>query len=408
MAGLPGVTIVIGNGGLGRTAQTNDGIVGLILTGAAISAGGGVTGIALYEPKSLFSLKDAETLGITATATADANKAAWAQIRDFYQEAGEGALLWIMLKAAADTQAQMLDHLNGTNTAKKLIDASQGTIRVLFSSNWQAASFSPTLAYGLHDDVQNALARGQDLGNFYAGQQKPLRVLVDGRDFNGTVTDLIDLHSYPFNRCGVCLAGNSASGPGGKHAAMGLLAGRVAPNPVMRNIGRVEDGPVLVTGATLTSGSALSAWTDAQLATAHDRGYIVFRRHVRRAGFYYNDDPMATANTDDFYSLANGRVIDKAAILAHDTYLANLLSEVPVQADGKIPAGLVKTWQQQIENALRLQMTQKGEVSGATCTIDPNQNILATDTIEAVLRVTPVGTLRKMTVKLGLFNPATA
>jgi hypothetical protein len=61
--GLPKVGITILNGQLGQVASTDDGVAGLLMTGVA------GTGIALSEVKQIFSVADAEALGITLHTT---------------------------------------------------------------------------------------------------------------------------------------------------------------------------------------------------------------------------------------------------------------------------------------------------------------------------------------------------
>ena len=90
MAGLPGVSITINNDQLGQTNQTADTIAGLIATGVTVAGAGNVT---VNLPYQLFSLEDAEAIGITAGGT---NAYAHSQIKDFYDGAGKGAGLWII------------------------------------------------------------------------------------------------------------------------------------------------------------------------------------------------------------------------------------------------------------------------------------------------------------------------
>lgn len=401
--GLPKVVISISNNNLGRVNPTSDGVAGLLLTGVAIAAGAGVAGLALGVPRQLFGLKDAEALGIRSDATALANQAAWRQIRDFYSQAGEGSELWIQLCAATDNQAKRLD-VNELAQARNLLEVAGGKIRLLGSSNWQADGYVPAATQGgLDKDVLDALPKAHALGQYYGGNSRPIRVLLDGRNWSGTPGDLTDLKTLTYNRVAISLAGNEV---GKKHAAIGLLLGRLAGKPVQRNPGYVDDGPALADGAVLTDGAPRFYQDMAIWDALHDKGYIVLRQFPNRGGYFFSDDHTATADSDDFYSLANGRVIDKAAVIAHDTYLRNLLGEVPVQANGRIPAALIKTWQQQIENALNKLMVQTGNASNAFCVIDAAQDVIGTDTLVARLYVTPVGTLRRIEVPLALYNPA--
>src|ERR1044072_4549048 len=117
---LPDVKIVLQNGTLGSIVQTADGIAGIMLTGASegdIDAG---------TPFVITSLTDAENQGLSEAG----NPFAYKQIREFYNEAGEGALLYVLLVANTVTVASMADNTNA-NGAKKLLDYAGGKIRVL-------------------------------------------------------------------------------------------------------------------------------------------------------------------------------------------------------------------------------------------------------------------------------------
>ena len=46
--------------------------------------------------------------------------------------------------------------------------------------------------------------------------------------------------------------------------------------------------------------------------TLSTKGYITFRTFVGKAGYFFSDDHLATAVTDDYHSICNRRVIDKA------------------------------------------------------------------------------------------------
>jgi hypothetical protein len=147
----------------------------------------------------------------------------------------------------------------------------------------------------------------------------------------------------------------------------------------------------------------------ARATALHDKGFVFLRSHALKAGYFWNDDHMVTADTDDYYSLANGRVIDKVARIAYATFLEELLDEVQVDpTTGRIAATTVKQYQASIERAIGLAMAANGEISGVEAFIDPTQDILATSTLVVDLRVIPTGTNRVIIVKLGLSNPNAA
>ena len=88
--GLPNVYIIVNRSGLGQVACTQDGIMGMLLAGAPPTL---PEDLELNISKSIFSLADAEKVGITENGT---NAQAWKQIKEFYDEGGSGKKLWMM------------------------------------------------------------------------------------------------------------------------------------------------------------------------------------------------------------------------------------------------------------------------------------------------------------------------
>ena len=48
------------------------------------------------------------------------------------------------------------------------------------------------------------------------------------------------------------------------------------------------------------------------------------------------------------------------------------------------------------------EMKRNGEISGYEAYINPNQQVLRTSKLEVIVKIVPVGTLRKIEVKIGL------
>ena len=95
---LPNVTINLENGNLGRIAQSDDGVAGLILTGAAVS-----DKLALNEVYLINSSRDIARLGITA----ENNPLAHKELTAFYTETGDGAELYLLVVSEATLLSQM-------------------------------------------------------------------------------------------------------------------------------------------------------------------------------------------------------------------------------------------------------------------------------------------------------------
>lgn len=392
MTGLPGVNIDINNKGLGQTNQTEDTIAGLIITGTTVAGAGNVTQGNTYQ---LFALQDAVNIGIVEGGT---NDFAYKQVKHFYDQAGQGAELWIMLVTAATQMSTIVDK-DEADYAVKLLDAANGRIRTLAVSQKSAAGV--TVANGVDEDVDTAAVNAQELAEQYAGNFKPLKVVIDGKDFNGEVADLKDYKTSSYNRVSILLAGTT-----GKNAAIGLLIGRLASNPVQRSVARVRDGELRIATATFTDGNAIedleAAW-DAII----NKGYIFLRTVPAKAGYYFTSDVTLTEDADDLNSIKRVAVIDKVTLITLGVATDYINDEIPLNADGTIASSIVGLIKAQIENAINGNMTDNGEISGCKATIDPAQNIVSTNELKVRLDILPVAYSKYIQVDLGFTTSLT-
>ena len=386
MAGLPGVIISVNNNQLGQTNQTEDTIAGLIVTGSTVAGAGNVTAGNTYQ---LFSLEDAVAIGITNGGT---NDFAYQAIKQFYDQAGKGAELWIMLVTSAITMSTVLDKTE-TDYAVKLLDAAQGRIRTLAVS--QKSSGTITVANGVDEDVDLAVSEGQSLAQQYADAYKPLKVIVDGKDFNGTVADLKNYKTTKLNRVSILLAGT-----GGKNASVGLLLGRLASNPVQRSVARVKDGDLGIATAKFTNDAAIETLETSWDAIT-DKNYIFLRTIAGKSGYFFTDDWTLTDDADDLNTIKRLAVIDKATLLALGVATNFINDEIPLNSDGTIAPSLIGNIKADIENAINVNMTDNGEISGCKVTINPAQNVASTSTLAVTLAIQPVAHSKFIEIDLG-------
>ena len=406
MSGLPKVNIIIRNGGLAGAAGTNDQVCGLILQAPVQPSG-----LALATPQQINSLSDAEGLGITASFDSTNTTNCHKQIADFYSVKDAdgnylnvGKELWIMIVVNTTLMATVLD-VTQLTMAYALINASNGRIKMLGVSRKPVGSYSPTYTGQLDVDVTNARTKAQALREYFKGVYKPFRVLIDGRDFQGTLASLTNLRAEANNGVGVVLGADVVST---KESLVGLALGKFAAGPVQRNIGRVKDGNIGISAAFFNGTVLVTDIKDIDMATldgVHDKGYIFPRKHAGLDGYYWNDDPSASPLTDDFAQLSRGRIIDKALVIAYQTYVNELNDDLEVDEQGKISAGVAKYYQAVIETALRNAFfggTFGAEVSNIKVVVDPNQNIITTNKIVVTVYIQPKAYSKTIEVSLGL------
>ena len=129
-----------------------------------------------------------------------------------------------------------------------------------------------------------------------------------------------------------------------------------------------------------------------------------------KSGYYWSDDRLATAASDDYATIARRRTIDKAYRIAYKTLVDEVGAEVSLNAEGKLSAPHCKGVETSVESAIVNSMTSEGNLGndpddpsdlGVQCYIDPDQNILATSRYEMSLKVKPYGYSKYINVKLG-------
>jgi hypothetical protein len=390
---LPRVKIVFENGALGSVAPGADGVAGLICT----SAGGLIDRIQQGVPSVVYSLADLVFLGASETGFL------YRQVKEFYDEAGDGAELWLLPLPNTVKQSDMLLQ----TTVLPLLTAAQGRIRVLAVAHNSPTAYTPVITDGMDADTLTAMFNANQLGN--AVEQSlfaPLFTILEARYItSSSIMMLRDLGTSSYNRVAV-MAGDTDQYSNG--AAVGLLLGRIARIPVQRHIGRVKDGAVKTVSAFIAGMKPELAYM--QVDMLQDKGYITFRTFIGKAGYFFNDDHLATPVIDDYHSIARRRTIDKAYRIAYLTLLEFLNDEIPVTNAGTIAPALAKSWESEVETAIVNQMTAEGNLGvdpddpddkGVKCYIDYNQDVVATSKIEISLKVKPYGYAKYIDVKLG-------
>jgi hypothetical protein len=398
---FPEVTIEVQNGQIGQTASTDDGVAGLIGTGAEIAGK-----ITINEPKQIFTLKGAEDLGFSDLV----NPEMYAQIADFYTMAGEGAELWISVQSEATLMINVLDKDN--DMAVKLLNAAKGRIRILAITRVPDVAYEPAyevgdpaVAVGIDPDVILSISKAQALAKSYADDYKPLRIIIGGRDYQKVSADLANLKERDDNRVAVLLAGKEA---GSLEACVGLALGRLALVPVQRKLSRVRNGDLKITAAYLSDGeTVIEDLSETEIKAIHDKGYILTRKYTGINGYFFTDDPTATGDDDDYNTLSRGRVIDKAITLTYAVFIEELQDDVELDSDtGRLEAAVIKSYQAKAQRVIDQQMTATGEISSVTVTVDPQQDVLTTNKIEVNVAILPKAYSSVINIKLGFTNPS--
>jgi len=152
----------------------------------------------------------------------------------------------------------------------------------------------------------------------------------------------------------------------------------------------------------LSNGDLVSALTEAGLASLKDKGYLIARKYVPKiAGTYFERCPTAIASTNDFAWLETNRTVDKAIRLVDSALTPLLQGNVIVNADGTLKAESIGYYIDAAQRPLT-QMEADGEVSATQVLINPDQDVLATSTLNVTVKIVPVGIAEQIVVNIGL------
>lgn len=390
---LPRVEIIISNGGLGGSAATNDGVIGIIGTGGA-----GLANLPLGTPTLVTSIEDVQALGLNEQYDSDNDLNIYAQLSGIFTQVAS-AQVWLMIVPETESMEDVCDPASTNHYASQLLDAAGGAIRLLGVCRRPASDYSPEVTKGIDPDVLAAIVKAEALAKQREAVVEPLLVVIEARGYDGDPGALEDITGLGANHVAAVIS-NSV---GDDSADVGLLLGTLARDQVMRKIGRVKSGALPIGDGFFSDGTAVTR----TLAEAVDaKGWIVYCTYPQRAGYYYGNDHTAADAGDDFSSIVNRRVINKAIQVTYDTYVGELNDEVEVTKDGLIHPSVITYFEQKIKSAIDAQMTSNGEISERSVYIDPAQDVIGTGRLDIVLSIIPVGYTKEISVSLGFINPS--
>lgn len=400
---LPGISIEFSNGNIGTVVSTADGIFGFLASAVAVA-----DKFDLDTPYSVRGMADVAALGIVDDVD---NGVLYKKLKEYYAEAGEGTKVWLMgmAKDTAPSDWFTPDGVTGIVPAKNLLDTANGEISLLMTSFDPDGTYVITLETGLDQDVWLAKAAAQTFAEDYtANSYSPLAIILEGYAYSGVEADLPSLLEGSENRVGIFIGDSEArTGAVTNYSASNqIFGGRVSKISVHENPGKRKLGSLSNTTAYIKDTKV----ENADVESLHDKGYITFRTHVRKSGYYFTDDPLATALNDDYHYLSRRRTIDKAYRIAHNIASEEILNDFDVNNDGTVSPFYAKTIEGNIEGEIYNQMTQQGELSvdstnkddlGVKATFDTTVNVAQTNTLKLTLKVRPKGYGRWIEVDLG-------
>lgn len=398
--GVPKISASRTNGAIGAKAAGAFGVSALCLTGVAV-----VDKIGLNDPKLINSLDEAEALGIEETGD---NAGAWKQIRDFYLGydfiAGtDRAEVYIILLSETVPLADALD-INEADNAKKLLDYAKRRVRYLGVARTPPDAYTPDQTNGIDQDSIDALITGQALAlNYATAKNAPLHIFIEGRAFQkANIGDIENLKEHTQGRCSIVLGAIADEPTAG--ASVGLALGVKAAGGPSRNLGEIAAGALPIAEGEAWIGDTKAEDATDLYDTLHDRGYIFLMTETNREGYFFNDDPTAVRDADDYSTVANNAVVNELQRTMVETLTEWKKRRVQLIVGGKLDPGVIATIEGEIDRDVNSVLA--GEISNSEPGsrhgfIDKDQNVASTRKIEVVGKVRPFGYLKDIDIKFG-------
>lgn len=403
---LPQVTINVTNGN-GRRAPGTDHISGLVLGAVDVSGSGNFDVGTVYE---FNSLKDAEDIGLTAAYDLAEGILVHHHIARFFKRC-PGGTLYVLGVTQGTTLAQMCDKT--LTYAKSLITQAQGKIKQLgVVLNPDMGSYSPTLTTGIDADVIAAIPKAQALAVEALADKRPLVVIIEGRELNGSIGSVLDLRAKNAPYVGVTIAQDKAVADAdaafADYAAVGDTLGIMAKVKVSQSLGnrklpvcQLQDAADdTFTQACLSSGVNVEDVGFTNLGVLYGKGFITPTNVSNLPGYYLAGSPSCTLVTSDFNFLEYSRTMNKAVRLVDAVYATEVNADRLINDDGTLQTQELGDLEAAGENALQ-PMKEATEISNCNAYIDPAQDVNATGEIDIEIGVTPVGTTRNLTINIG-------
>ncbi|CAN5436210.1 hypothetical protein BH09BAC1_BH09BAC1_04960 [soil metagenome] len=399
--------------GLGRRQPSDDYISALVMGGVATTATSTTAALALGTVVELKSPQDAKGYGLN-TAYDEANAVlVYHHIARFFKRCPSGTL-YVMLVAQGTTLTDMCDATKAY--AKTLLNNLQGKVRKLAVVLNPETTYTGTATAGIDADVLTAIPMAQALADEEYDLHRPVDILIEGYHFNGTATAAPDLRALRSPQVSVVIGADklvsdyiiAAATPFKYYAAVGDTLGTMAQANVNESIGWVDkfnlqdlqDGSFIT--SCLSSGLALTAYTNTDITTLYDKGYIITRYHADKAGVFFAGAPTCAAIDDDEAFVENSATLNKASRLVFKAYVGDINRPINLNADGTIVPQLVGSLEAKGNTALDA-MIRRGEISDRDVVIDPAQDFVANgEKLKIVFRIQIVGVAREIEGSISL------
>ena len=185
------------------------------------------------------------------------------------------------------------------------------------------------------------------------------------------------------------------------YGCIGTCLGAISKAAVNECIAWVQKFPLGLAKPGLISDEAINTVSEANQNDLNANHLIFARLHVGIADCYFNDSWTLDLDTSDYCYIERVRTIDKACRGVRANLLPYLNAPLRVDAEtGKLDEPTLAFLQTTAGVALK-EMEKADELSGYVVEIDPDQNVIATSTLNVVIKQVPTGVMRNVAIKIG-------
>lgn len=184
-------------------------------------------------------------------------------------------------------------------------------------------------------------------------------------------------------------------------SGIGAALGITSRAGVHQSIASVENFPTGVDLPAFGDGTLLRDLDTAIVESLDTARYLFFVTYDGFADSYFNDSHTMDAADSDYAMIENVRTMDKAVRGIRRVLLPKLGGTLYVDAETGQLAPYEVEYLTTLANKPLEDMKKAGELSGLLVEINPDQDVLATSTLEFVIKQVGVGVLRHIKCKIG-------
>jgi len=377
---LPGIQFERTLNNLGRLPNSDDGVVGFLYPGfVPVEFGSDVV-------KQIFSVQEAEDLGITTTSFPIYHY----HISEFYR-LNPNAEFWAGFYAASDgtsglTYDEVITIQNLTGGRLKIIGF------------YTQENLTLSMVQSLHLKAEDLWDLGQ-----------PAHIVLAANIVGITPPDLSLVSYYNVSvitdQSGDGVGSNLFNAGSKTISAIGALLGSITRMPVstaITYVGQFSDlnGTELDVIAT-GDGTLYRTLSQGQITAISNKRYIQLIKYTGFSGTYWGKDYTA-AGSGDFDNIRNNRTINKVHRVVKNALTDKVGSPILIDAKTGNIAEIAAVSLERLGQVPLDAMISASEISGDKIFIDRNQKPLTDDIINVQIDVVPVGAAMNIKVTLSL------